>query len=151
MAERGLNPMLMMGATLVLMPRFNVGPCLFAARRGIDHDYADGPPAMNAFVSGGGGGQFPRNHKLHWVKSGAAPLAPELREVHGADGILVAGLWNDRGFAGDACGYLEPDFTAGFDSDMPRRRRSVEWWGREIFACVGERRGGGCAGAARES
>ena len=36
------------------------------------------PPALNALNQAAEAGQFPANHKVGWVKSGAAPLAPEL-------------------------------------------------------------------------
>jgi long-chain acyl-CoA synthetase len=48
------------------------------------------PPAMNALCLAAEAGQFPKNHKLTWVKSGAAPLAPELpRRFTALTGILV--------------------------------------------------------------
>ena len=37
-----------------------------------------GAASMNALCQAAEAGQFPRDHKVHWVKSGAAPLAPEL-------------------------------------------------------------------------
>src|ERR1043166_5861853 len=36
------------------------------------------PPALNAMCQAAEAGQFPKDHKVRWVKSGAAPLAPEL-------------------------------------------------------------------------
>jgi acyl-CoA synthetase (AMP-forming)/AMP-acid ligase II len=48
------------------------------------------PPAMNALCQAAEAGQFPKNHRVHWVKSGAAPLAPELaRRFTALTGILV--------------------------------------------------------------
>src|SRR6266851_2721877 len=65
-----LNPALILGATLVLMPLV--------------------PPAMNALCQAAEAGQFPRDHQARWVKSGAAPLAPELpRRFTSLTDILV--------------------------------------------------------------
>jgi acyl-CoA synthetase (AMP-forming)/AMP-acid ligase II len=48
------------------------------------------PPAMNALNQAAEAGRFPRNHSLRWVKSGAAPLAPELaRRFTANTGVLV--------------------------------------------------------------
>ena len=85
-----LNPALILGATLVLMPRFNV-PQL----TGLLVDEAVTmmplvPPAINALCQAAEAGQFPRDHRVHWVKSGAAPLAPDLpRRFTALTNILV--------------------------------------------------------------
>jgi long-chain acyl-CoA synthetase len=85
-----LNPMLMLGATLVLMPRFNV-PQL--SRLILDEGVTmmpTVPPALNALCQAAGQGEFPQGHRVRWVKSGAAPLAPELaRRFTTLTGILV--------------------------------------------------------------
>jgi acyl-coenzyme A synthetase/AMP-(fatty) acid ligase len=48
------------------------------------------PPAINALCQAAEAGIFPKNHKLRWIKSGAAPLAPELaRRMTDLTGILV--------------------------------------------------------------
>jgi acyl-CoA synthetase (AMP-forming)/AMP-acid ligase II len=48
------------------------------------------PPAVNALCQAAEAGQFPREHCVRWVKSGAAPLAPELpRRFTSLTGILV--------------------------------------------------------------
>jgi acyl-CoA synthetase (AMP-forming)/AMP-acid ligase II len=48
------------------------------------------PPALNALCLASEAGQFPRNHKIRWVMSGAAPLAPDLaRRFTALTGILV--------------------------------------------------------------
>ena len=73
-----LNPMLALGATLVLMPRFNVAQLLgLLVSEGVTMMPLV-PPALNALNQAAEAGQFPVNHKVGWVKSGAAPLAPEL-------------------------------------------------------------------------
>jgi long-chain acyl-CoA synthetase len=73
-----LNPSLILGAKLVLVPRFNV-PMLVKLL--IDETVTMMPlvpPALNALCQAAEAGQFPRDHKVLWVKSGAAPLAPDL-------------------------------------------------------------------------
>jgi acyl-CoA synthetase (AMP-forming)/AMP-acid ligase II len=73
-----LNPALMIGATLVLMPRFHVD----AAMRWIVEERITTapsvPPIINQYCHAAEEGRFPTNHCLQWIKSGAAPLAPEL-------------------------------------------------------------------------
>jgi long-chain acyl-CoA synthetase len=85
-----LNPVLTLGATLVLMPRFNAEQfCSLIVEEGVTMAPTV-PPAINALCQFAEAGQFPRNHKVHWVKSGAAPLAPELaRRFTALTGILV--------------------------------------------------------------
>jgi acyl-coenzyme A synthetase/AMP-(fatty) acid ligase len=49
------------------------------------------PPAINALCQAAEAGIFPKNHKVRWIKSGAAPLAPELaRRLAALTGIVVA-------------------------------------------------------------
>jgi acyl-CoA synthetase (AMP-forming)/AMP-acid ligase II len=73
-----LNPILTLGATLVLMPRFNVPQLLgLLVSEGVTM-MPTVPPALNALNQAAEAGLFPKNHKVGWVKSGAAPLAPEL-------------------------------------------------------------------------
>jgi len=85
-----LNPSLILGAKLVLVPRFNVQ---MLTKLLIDEAITMMPlvpPAMNALCQAAEAGQFPRDHKVHWVKSGAAPLAPELaRRFTALTNILV--------------------------------------------------------------
>jgi len=85
-----LNPSLILGAKLVLVPRFNVQ---MLTKLLIDEAITMMPlvpPAMNALCQAAEASQFPRDHKVHWVKSGAAPLAPELaRRFTALTNILV--------------------------------------------------------------
>jgi len=85
-----LNPALMLGATLVLMPRFNVQHlCSLIVEECITM-MPMVPPAINALCLAAEAGQFPRDHKIRWVKSGAAPLAPDLpRRFTALTNILV--------------------------------------------------------------
>lgn len=73
-----LNLMLTLGATLVLMPRFNVPQLLSIMRSERITMMPTVPPALNALNQTAEAGQFPKDHHVRWVKSGAAPLAPEL-------------------------------------------------------------------------
>jgi acyl-coenzyme A synthetase/AMP-(fatty) acid ligase len=48
------------------------------------------PPAINALCQAAEAGCFPKNHKVRWIKSGAAPLAPDLaRRLGDLTGIPV--------------------------------------------------------------
>lgn len=73
-----LNPCLAQGGTIVLMPRFNV-------ERFLDLMVAEkatytlvAPPALLALAQAAEAGLWPKSHHLQRLKSGAAPLAPEL-------------------------------------------------------------------------
>jgi|SRR5579862_6479265 len=73
-----LNPALILGAKLVLMARFNVQTLLTLL---VDEAITTAPlvpPAINALCQAAEAGQFPRDHQMQWIKSGAAPLAPDL-------------------------------------------------------------------------
>jgi long-chain acyl-CoA synthetase len=85
-----LNPALTLGATLVLMPRFNVERLTVLVTEEAITMMPLVPPALNALCLAAEAGQFPKDHKVQWVKSGAAPLAPELaRKFTALTGILV--------------------------------------------------------------
>jgi acyl-CoA synthetase (AMP-forming)/AMP-acid ligase II len=85
-----LNPVLTLGATLVLMPRFNVSQTVSLISQERVTMMPTAPPALNALCQAAEAGQFPKDHAVHWVKSGAAPLAPELaRRFTALTGILV--------------------------------------------------------------
>src|SRR5271165_7276336 len=106
-----LNPMLMMGATVVLMPRFNPQQvCSLLTEEAITTMLVV-PPAMNALCLAAEAGQFPKDHKLHWVKSGAAPLAPDLpRRFTALTGIpVVQGYGMTEASPVTHVGYLEAE------------------------------------------
>jgi len=72
----GLNPILTLGGTLVLMPRFNVQQLFgLLTSEGVTMMPVV-PPALNALTQAAEAGQFPNNHRLHWVKSGGRTAAP---------------------------------------------------------------------------
>jgi acyl-CoA synthetase (AMP-forming)/AMP-acid ligase II len=86
-----LNPALMLGMTIVLMPRFNLEAALrlFVEERITTAPSV--PPVINAFCQAAEKGLFPRDHSLQWIKSGAAPLAAELgRRLKDLTGVHVA-------------------------------------------------------------
>jgi long-chain acyl-CoA synthetase len=81
---------LILGSTLVLMPRFDVQKlCALLIQEGVTMMPVV-PPAINAFCQAAEAGIFPKNHKVRWIKCGAAPLAPELaRRLTSLTGISV--------------------------------------------------------------
>jgi acyl-CoA synthetase (AMP-forming)/AMP-acid ligase II len=106
-----LNPSLILGATLILVPRFNPQTL---TRLLIDEAVTMMPvvpPAMNALCQVAEAGQFPRDHRVHWVKSGAAPLAPELaRRFTALTNILVCqGYGMTEASPVTHVGFLEPE------------------------------------------
>jgi long-chain acyl-CoA synthetase len=81
---------LTLGSTLVLMPRFDAQKlCALLIQENVT-SLLMVPPAINALCQAAEAGIFPKSHKLHWIKSGAAPLAPELaRRFTDLTGIIV--------------------------------------------------------------
>jgi acyl-CoA synthetase (AMP-forming)/AMP-acid ligase II len=106
-----LNPALILGATLVLMPRFGVPQLTQLLTDEAITMLPLVPPAMNALCLAAEGGQFPKDHRVHWVKSGAAPLAPDLpRRFTELTGILVCqGYGMTEASPVTHVGYLEPE------------------------------------------
>ena len=81
---------LTLGSTLVLMPRFDMQKlCALLISENVTMMFAV-PPAINALCQAVEAGIFPKNNKVRWIKSGAAPLAPELaRRFTDLTGIIV--------------------------------------------------------------
>ena len=106
-----LNPVLTLGGTLLLMPRFNISQLLSLIADEHVTMMPAVPPALNAMCQAAEAGQFPSNHRLRWVKSGAAPLAPELaRRFTDLTGILVCqGYGMTEASPVTHVGYLEPE------------------------------------------
>jgi long-chain acyl-CoA synthetase len=73
-----LNPVLIVGATLVLLPRFDLQSVLDLMLRERVTFMPLVPPLVNAFCQAAQQDQFPHDHRLRYVKCGAAPLAPDL-------------------------------------------------------------------------
>jgi long-chain acyl-CoA synthetase len=131
-----LNPALMMGATLVLMCRFNV-PQLASL---ITHEAITMmplvPPAMNALCLAAEAGAFPKNHSVRWVKSGAAPLAPDLpRRFTTLTGILVRqGYGMTEASPVTHVGYLEPELYRPDSIGHPLVQTECRVIGEELAA-----------------
>jgi long-chain acyl-CoA synthetase len=106
-----LNPVLTLGGTLLLMPRFNVAQLLSLIEEENVTMMPAVPPALNALCQAAEAGQFPKNHRLRWVKSGAAPLAPELsRRFTDLTGVLVCqGYGMTEASPVTHVGFLEPE------------------------------------------
>jgi len=106
-----LNPALILGATLVLMPRFNVSLLTSLLITESITMMPLVPPAMNALCLAAEAGEFPKNHRVRWVKSGAAPLAPDLpRRFTALTGIVVCqGYGMTEASPVTHVGYLEPE------------------------------------------
>ncbi len=106
-----LNPVLTLGATIILMPRFNAADfCSLIVKEGVTMAPTV-PPALNALCQAAEAGQFPKDHHMHWVKSGAAPLAPDLaRRFTSLTGILVCqGYGMTEASPVTHIGFLEPE------------------------------------------
>jgi len=106
-----LNPALILGATIVLVARFNVP---VVTKLLVDEAITTAPlvpPAINALCQAAEAGQFPRDHKVQWVKSGAAPLAPELaRRFTALTNIPICqGYGMTEASPVTHVGFLEPD------------------------------------------
>ena len=102
---------LALGSTLVLMPRFDVQKlCALLIQEGVTM-MPMVPPAINALCQAAEAGIFPRNHRLRWIKSGAAPLAPELaRRLADLTGIIVnQGYGMTEASPVTHVGFLEPE------------------------------------------
>jgi acyl-CoA synthetase (AMP-forming)/AMP-acid ligase II len=73
-----LNPVLAVGGTLVLMPRYDEHRFLELIVSEAATFLPLVPPLLNCLCQSALEGRFPRDHRLRYVKSGAAPLAGEL-------------------------------------------------------------------------
>ncbi len=135
-----LNPMLMMGATLVLTPRFNVGQVCSLLREELITTMLMVPPAMNALCLAAEAGQFPKDHKVTWVKSGAAPLAPELaRRFSASTGIRVCqGYGMTEASPVTHVGYLQPELYRPDSIGHPLAQTECRVIGTENLAASAE-------------
>ncbi len=106
-----LNPALVLGAKLVLMPRFHVEQLTNLMVDEAITMMPLVPPAINALCQAAEAGKFPREHQVRWVKSGAAPLAPELpRRFTALTNILVCqGYGMTEASPVTHVGFLEPE------------------------------------------
>ena len=106
-----LNPVLIEGGTLVLMPRFDVTQVTQLVVQESISCMLTVPPVLNALSQAAEAGRFPRDHVVRWVKSGAAPLAPELaRRFTALTGIPICqGYGMTEASPVTHIGYLEPE------------------------------------------
>jgi acyl-CoA synthetase (AMP-forming)/AMP-acid ligase II len=85
-----LTTSLALGSTLILMPRFDIKKLSALITEYSVTMIPMVPPAINALCQAAEGGCFPKEHSVRWIKSGAAPLAPELaRRLGELTGIPV--------------------------------------------------------------
>ena len=101
---------LTLGCKLVLMPRFDVQRlCALLTQEGVTMMPVV-PPALNALCQAVEAGIFPKNHRVRWIKCGAAPLAPELaRRFSGLTGIsVVQGYGMTEASPVTHVGYIAP-------------------------------------------
>lgn len=105
-----LNPTLLLGGTLILVPRFHVEQYLKCMVEESITTMPLVPPAMNALCQAAEAGQFPREHSVRWVMSGAAPLAPDLaRRFSALTNILICqGYGMTEASPVTHTGYLDP-------------------------------------------
>lgn len=106
-----INPVLAQGACLVLMPRFQTAQVLDLLRQHPITCMLTVPPVLNALTQSAETGLFPKDHRVTWVKSGAAPLPPELpRRFTGLTGIKVCqGYGMTEASPVTHIGFLEPE------------------------------------------
>lgn len=105
-----LTTSLSLGATLILMPRFDVKKLTALLTEHSVTMMPMVPPAINALCQAAEAGCFPKNHSVGWIKSGAAPLAPELaRRLGELTGIPVnQGYGMTEASPVTHVGYLSP-------------------------------------------
>jgi long-chain acyl-CoA synthetase len=130
---------LMLGSTLVLMPRFDVQKLsTLLTEEGVTMMPVV-PPAINAMCQAAEVGIFPKAHNVRWVKSGAAPLAPELaRRLTELTGItVVQGYGMTEASPVTHVGFCEPEMNRPASIGQPlalTECRIVDLSGNEVAA-----------------
>src|SRR5215469_1550692 len=108
----GLNMGILRGSTVVLMPRFDCEASLrIAVEEGITINLCV-PPALLAYCQAVDQGRFPAQHRIRWVKCGAAPLAPDLaRRFKDSTGIPIRqGYGMTEASPVTHMGYMDPQY-----------------------------------------
>jgi acyl-CoA synthetase (AMP-forming)/AMP-acid ligase II len=106
-----LNPILAVGGTLVLIPRFDEAKFFHLLVEERPTFLPLVPPLINCFCQAAEEDRFPSEHRVRYVKSGAAPLAPELASRF----TKLTGIRIRQGYGMTEAspvthlGYLEPD------------------------------------------
>ncbi|HVP53879.1 MAG TPA: AMP-binding protein [Candidatus Eisenbacteria bacterium] len=111
----GLNLALMRGCTVVFMPRFECETSLrIAVEEGVTVNLCV-PPALLAYCHAADAGKFPKEHRMRWVKCGAAPLAPDLaKRFKESTGIPIRqGYGMTEASPVTHMGFLDPEFYRG--------------------------------------
>ena len=106
-----LNPILAVGGSLVLMPRYDEAKFLRLLRDEQPTFVPLVPPLLNCLSHAAEQGTFPDDHRVRYAKCGAAPLAPELaRRFTDLTGIRIRqGYGMTEASPVTHLGYLERD------------------------------------------
>jgi len=106
-----MNPTLIAGGTLVLMPRFDAAAVCKAITEEPITFLPMVPPCMNALSLAAERGEFTKSHGVRAAKSGAAPLAPELpTRFRSLTGIPVKqGYGMTEASPVTHCGFIEKE------------------------------------------
>jgi len=106
-----MNPTLIAGGTLVLMPRFDTSAVCKAITEERITFLPMVPPCMNALSLAAERGEFTKSHGVRAAKSGAAPLAPELpTRFRSLTGIPVKqGYGMTEASPVTHCGFIEKE------------------------------------------
>ncbi len=106
-----LNPTLVKGATIVLMPRYERKSVLLLIQSHNITWIPSVPAVLNSLAEAAEQGDFPAHHHIRYTKSGAAPLAADLAERYTRfTGIpVVQGYGMTEASPVTHCGFLEPD------------------------------------------
>ena len=106
-----LNPSLIKGGTVVLMPRFEMKTAFKMLQQENVTWLPAGPTVINALADAAAQGDFPLHHRVRYTKSGAAPLAVEMAARYTLHtGIpIVQGYGMTEASPVTHCGFLEPD------------------------------------------